>query len=248
MPVRLQARPIRIHNNGEPEGVGHYWNHRPYRVPDAAYLVSARRGPGGLRAPILPEGSAHQNGSSCKTARISGSSRSQRSRLVYIRYAFADLWEQVLQGGYGLLEGRGGGLVGKARLRGMCVCYTFRISSMTAVHSCCPRVQMTVASSASSPSGMMHLMSSGLGQGHSLGLATHVSVPGQRYSAHETKSKSETRIQFERINHTTCRVRFPLRDARILLSLLLLLLLLREHVSEEVRTEQLRAELAETRR
>ncbi len=66
VPVRLQARPIRIHDNGEPEGVGHYWNHRPYRVPDAAYLVSARRGPGGLRAPILPEGSAHQMGRAAK--------------------------------------------------------------------------------------------------------------------------------------------------------------------------------------
>ena len=116
----------------------------------------------------------------------------------------------------------------------MCVCYTFRISFMTAVHSCCPRVQMTVAWSVSSPSGMIHLMSSGFGQGQSLGLATHVSVPGQRYSAHGTRSKSETRIQFERTNHTTCRVRFPLGNARILLLLLLLLLLLCEHISKEV--------------
>lgn len=78
---------------------------------------------------------------------------------------------------------------------------------------------------------MIHLMSSGFGQGQSPGLATHSSVPGQRYSAQETKSKSETRLRFERINHTTSRVCFPLGDARILL---LLLLLLSEHVSKEV--------------
>lgn len=87
--------------------------------------------------------------------------------------------------------------MGGGEIESTYVCYTFRISFMTAVHSCCPRVQMTVASSASSPSGMIHLMSSGFGQGQSPGLATHSSVPGQRYSVQETKSKSETRLRFE---------------------------------------------------
>jgi len=58
----------------------------------------------------------------------------------------------------------------------------FLISRATSVHSSLPRVQTTVPSLRElSESGIMHLMSSGLGQGQSTGFVTHSSVTGHRY-------------------------------------------------------------------
>lgn len=57
----------------------------------------------------------------------------------------------------------------------------FLINISTSIQSFCPRVQTTVASSTSpSVSGMRHFISSGLGQGQSIGLATQSSVSGHR--------------------------------------------------------------------
>lgn len=65
----------------------------------------------------------------------------------------------------------------------------FLVSFSTSTQPLLPRVQTTV--SPPSKSGTVHLMSSGVGQGHLPGSGTQVRVCGQRYSEHETKYLDE---------------------------------------------------------
>ena len=115
-------------------------------------------------------------------------------------------------------------------------CENFFASFSTCAQSVPPRIQSRVPLPPSCASGTMHLMSSTLGHGQSMGLLTHTSVSWQRYSEQETVIKIKVRwkenVDTTRVTsaRTTVCVHCPL----LLAGWLVLLLRVSKHSIEKL--------------